>query len=191
MTGAQNTRDKKPRREELSDEQWKLIEPLLPKLGKPRGRPRRDEREVWNGILWVLRSGARWYDLPPRFPPYQTCHRRFQQWVQDGTLRHVLETLAADLKERGGLDLSECFIDGSFVGAKKGAMEWERPSGAKVASSWQWRMALVFLSPSTQHLLRRMKSPLCKKLCPTSLSASDQSGSLETALTIATRLTRS
>ncbi|HEX8835069.1 MAG TPA: IS5 family transposase [Abditibacteriaceae bacterium] len=135
MTVKQTTPDKKPRREELSDEQWQLIEPLLPKPDKPRGRPRRNEREVWNGILWILRSGARWYDLPPRFPPYQTCHRRFQQWAQDGTLRHVLEALAADLKERGGLDLSECFIDGTFVVAKKGAQELgktKRGKGSKL-----------------------------------------------------------
>jgi transposase len=168
--------DKKPRREEISDEQWQLIEPLLPKQDKPRGRSRRDDREVLNGILWILRSGARWYDLPPRFPPYQTCHRRFQQWVQDGTLRCVLEALAADLKERGGLNLSECFIDGTFMVAKKGAQQWERPSAAKVASSWQWQMVQVFLSPFTQRLLRRMKSPLSRTLCLKPLSTSYRNG---------------
>jgi transposase len=88
-----------------------------------------------NGVLWILRSGARWCDLPPRFPPYQTCHRRFQQWVKDGTLKRVLETPAEDLRARGGLDLSECFLDGTFVAAKKGAQMSERPSGARVRSS--------------------------------------------------------
>jgi transposase len=58
-----------------------------------------------NGVLWVLRSGARWKDLPARFPPYQTCHRRFQRWLQSGALRGVLEALARDLQERGELDL--------------------------------------------------------------------------------------
>jgi hypothetical protein len=56
--------------------------------------------------------------------------------------------------------LSQCFIDATFVIAKKGASEWEIPSAAKVRSSWQWQTALVFLSPYTLHLLRRMKSPL-------------------------------
>ena len=155
------------RREELTDEQWALIEPLIPELPRRddgRGRPWRDTREVMNGVLWILRSGARWQDLPDRFPPYQTCHRRFQQWVREGTLRTVLEALAQDLKERGDLDLSECFIDGTFVVAKKGDLEWERPSGAKVRSSWRWQTALVFLSPSTRRLLARMKSPLSKQL---------------------------
>ena len=150
------------RREELTDEQWTLIKPLLrepPRRADGRGRPWRDAREVLNGILWILRSGARWQDLPERFPPYQTCQRRFQQWVRDGTLRRGLEALATDLRERGGLDLSECFIDGTFVVAKKGAQGWERPSGARVRSSWRWQTALVCLSPSTRRLLRRMKSP--------------------------------
>ena len=78
------------RREELSDEQWKIIEPLLgemPRREDGRGRPWRDNREVTGGILWILRTGAPWADLPERFPPYQSCHRRFQTWVKDGTLR--------------------------------------------------------------------------------------------------------
>jgi len=148
------------RREELTDEQWLLIEPLFdkPPVVATRGRPRRDERQVMNGVLWILRSGARWADLPERFPPYQTCHRRFQEWVKDGKLRKILETLAQDLLERGKLDLSETFIDGTFVSAKKGALKWERPSGAKARNSWQWQMALVFLSPSAQKVLRHTRS---------------------------------
>ena len=126
------------RREELSDEQWKIIEPLLGKMPRRtdgRGRPWRDNREVINGILWILRTGAPLADLPKRFPPYQTCHRRFQMWVKDGTLRRILEALAEDLHTRGKFDLSECFIDGTFVSAKKGASGLERPSGAKARSS--------------------------------------------------------
>lgn len=155
------------RREELNDIQYALIEPLLPKPPKRedgKGRPRRDNREVLNGILWILRSGARWRDLPPRFPPYQTCHRRFQEWVRSGVLRQILERLAEDLRERGKLDLSECFVDATFVSAKKGALPSAKPSGARVRSSWQWQTALVFLSPSTQRLLTHMKSPLSRQL---------------------------
>jgi hypothetical protein len=72
--------------------------------------------------------------------------------------------LAEDLQTRGELDLSECFIDGTFITAKKGAAKSERPSGAKVLREWQWQTALVFLSPSTRRLLRRMKSDLSAKL---------------------------
>ena len=164
------------RREELTDEQWLLIEPLFdkPPVVATRGRPRRDERQVMNGVLWILRSGARWADLPERFPPYQTCHRRFQEWVKDGRLRKILETLAQDLLERGKLDLSETFIDGTFVSAKKGALQWEKPSGAKARNSWQWQTALVFLSPSTPALLRRTKSDLSGKLFASGSPMSDR-----------------
>ena len=168
------------RREELTDQQWTIIEPLIPpppRRDDGRGRPWKDTREVLNAILWILRSGARWQDLPERFPPYQTCHRRFQQWVRDGTLCNALESLAADLKQRGDLDLSECFIDGTFVVAKKGASEWERPSGAKVRSSWRWQTAMVFLSPYTLRLLRRMKSDLSEKLSLKFLPMSNHSDS--------------
>jgi transposase len=87
------------RGEELTDEQWGLLGVLIPepvRRADGRGRPWRDNREVMNGGLWALRSGARWQDLPERFPPYQTCHRRYQQWMRSGVLRDALEILAQD-----------------------------------------------------------------------------------------------
>jgi transposase len=145
---------------DLTDDQWQIVKPLIPappRRSDGRGRPWRATRDVLDGILWILRTGAPWKDLPKRYPPYQTCHRRFQRWARDGTLSRVLRALAHDLKERGGLDLEECFIDGTFVAAKKGGRVWERPSGAKVRRSWQWQTVLVFLSPVACRLLRRTK----------------------------------
>jgi len=125
---------------DLTDEQWALLEPLLPEKerapARKWGRPWKEARAVLNGVLWILRTGARWQDLPERYPPYQTCHRRFQRWVREGVMDAILQVLARDLQERGGLDVKECFIDGTFVVAKKGAMAWERPGGAKVRNSW-------------------------------------------------------
>ncbi|HKJ00310.1 MAG TPA: transposase [bacterium] len=110
---------------ELTDKQWKLIEPLLPE-GKSgpgkKGRPRCDDRTILDGIFWILRTGAPWKDPAGRYLPRNTCHRRFQERVQDWTLECVLEAIARDLKERGGLDLREAFIDGSFTAAKRGAL---------------------------------------------------------------------
>jgi hypothetical protein len=74
-----------------------------------------------------------------------------------GVMETILRALAQDLKDRGGLDLQECFIDGTFVMAKKGALGWERPSGAKVRRSWQWQTALVFLSPYASQVLAPTK----------------------------------
>ena len=150
-----------PRHEELTDEQWEILRPLIPEHRRRmdgRGRPWRDDREVMNGILWILRTGAPWCDMPERFPPYQTCHRRFQTWVRAGVMKSMLKALGEDLRRRGRLDLSECFIDGSFANARRGGSMWVPPSGARVRSSWQWQTALVFLSPFTRALLRHTKS---------------------------------
>ena len=65
---------------DLTDKQWEEIKGYLPKeefREGGRGRPRQDARSVLNGVLWILRTGAPWKDLPDRYPPYQTCHRRF------------------------------------------------------------------------------------------------------------------
>ena len=147
---------------DLTDEQWQVLEPLIgemPRRADGRGRSWRSSHAVLSGILWILRTGPQCADLPERYPPYQTCHRRFQRWVREGLFERVLEALAQDLKERGQLDLSACFIDGTFVVAKKGADAWQRPSGAKVRSSWQWQTVLVFLWPLVPPRLRLTRLP--------------------------------
>jgi transposase len=124
-----------------------------------------------NGVLWVLRTGAPWHDLPDRYPPYQTCHRRFQQWQRDGTLDQLLHALAEDLRTRGKLDLSETFIDASFSSAKKGALLSARLAAEKAVKSWRSQTAMVFLSPAASPALRRMKRNLSK---PRSSNASPE-----------------
>ena len=85
---------------ELTDEQWQLIEPTLrpARRADNRGRPWHDTRAVLNGVLWVLGTGAQWRELPERYPPFQTCHRRFQQWVRSGKLEKALQRLAMSLQ---------------------------------------------------------------------------------------------
>ena len=98
---------------DVTDEQWAMLESLIPEEERQpsgRGRPWRPARDVFNGILWILQTGARWQDLPARYPPYQTVHRRFSHWVDTGVFDLMLQALAEDLYDRGGLDLSECFI---------------------------------------------------------------------------------
>ena len=73
-----------------------------------------------NGVLWVLRTGAPWHDLPSRYPPHQTCHRRFQLWQRSDRLDRLLQRLAEDLRDRGKIDLSAAFVDATFASAKKG-----------------------------------------------------------------------
>ncbi len=109
---------------DLTDEQWARLAPSIPVVPRRpdgNGRARVDDRAILNGILWVLRSGARWKDLPERYPPYQTCHRRFQAWIDQGVFERMAQTLAGVLQEQGRIDRAEAFIDGSFVEAKNGA----------------------------------------------------------------------
>src|SRR5512142_3344186 len=108
---------------EATDGQWARLGPLLePKRrADGRGRPWQDTREVFNGVLWILCTGAQWRELPDRYPPYQTCHRRFQQWVRMGVLERALTVLAEELEAHGRLNLDEAFVDATFAVAKKGA----------------------------------------------------------------------
>lgn len=123
---------------DLQERDWSRIAPLIresKQRGRRVGRPRHSPRSVLNGILWVLRSGARWKDLPGEYPSYQTCHRRFQEWQSDGTFDRIAYTLAEELLARGHLDLRECAIDGTFASAKKGARSSGRRSVAKAPRS--------------------------------------------------------
>lgn len=104
---------------ELRDVQWAIIAPLLPPR-KRRGRPRADDRQTLNGILWVLRSGARWRDLPREYGSDTRCHRRLQEWQAAGVWKRIWRTLLATLDAKGKVDWGQAFLDGSFVSAKKG-----------------------------------------------------------------------
>lgn len=76
-------------RGELTDKAWEHIAPLLPANGK--GRRWRDHRQVINGILWKLRTGAPWRDVPERYGPWKTCHERLRIWTMDGTWARILD----------------------------------------------------------------------------------------------------
>lgn len=77
-------------RGEITDAGWERIAPLLPEDGRPGGRWK-EHRAVLNGILWKLRTGAPWRDLPERYGPWQTCYDRFVRWRRDGTWERLLE----------------------------------------------------------------------------------------------------
>lgn len=128
---------------ELTDEQWSKIEPLLPKIkrSKAGGRKPIEHRACFEGILWVLRSGARWKDLPRQYP----CWRRLDDWEEKGIWLSIWRTFLGELDEQGRLDWEETFADGSFAPAKKGALASEKPNAERVRSGWWWQAARVFL----------------------------------------------
>lgn len=108
------------RRYELTDEEWTLIEPLLPELAGT-GRPRRSPREMANALFWVLRSGSPWRDLPERFGPWQTAYHHFNSWRRLGVFERILEALQIRLDAEGHIDWDLWCVDGSSVRASKAA----------------------------------------------------------------------
>ena len=80
-------------RYELTEFEWKTIQPLLP--NKPRGVPRVDDRRVLNGIFWILRSGSPWADMPERYGPPTTVYNRFNRWRKAGIWDKLMDAIIA------------------------------------------------------------------------------------------------
>jgi len=163
---------------ELTDEQWELVEPVLRPTRREdnRGRPWRDTRAVLNGVLWILGSGAQWSEMPAKYPPYQTCHRRFQQWICQGKLVEALCLLARHLHERGKLELNEAFVDATFASAKKGASPSAPRGAARAPRSSPSPLVTVFLSPYLSKALRLPNAGLWKLFWSNASSTSCRKG---------------
>ena len=145
----------------LTDAQWAKIAPHLPRSRRSRkgGRPRVSHRAVVDGILWVLKTGARWRDLPEGYPSGTTCWRRLRQWDLDGTWLAMWRAFLEQLDARGRIRWEQVFIDGTFASAKKGALTSAKPSGARVRSAWWWSTARVFLWEYMSPRPARRRSP--------------------------------
>jgi transposase len=116
------------KRYELTDEQWARLAPLLPASRGP-GRPCHDHRRMLNGMLWVVRSGAPWRDLPERYGKFKTVHARFTRWRRDGTWDHVVEGLQSEMEAEGLLDWKLWCVDGSNVRAARCAAGADKKGG--------------------------------------------------------------
>ena len=92
------------RRHELTDDHWERLIPLLPPQRPNNGRPAKDHRIIINGILWVLKTGAPWRDLPERYRPWQTVYSRIRRWQQAGVLARILAALQRDADAAGQID---------------------------------------------------------------------------------------
>ncbi len=120
----------------LTEVQWKKIAPLLPKPRKHRkgGRPWIENRRVLDGILWILRSGARWQDLPEEYPHPSTCWRRLRDWEEQGIWMKVWRAFLSELNERQQLKWSESFLGREFCSGEKrgcGVGKTKRGKGTK------------------------------------------------------------
>ncbi|WP_034992387.1 transposase, partial [Beijerinckia mobilis] len=82
--------------DELRDDQWERLRPLVPGGGKGKRGPRTDNRKFLNALLWMARSGGRWRDLPERLGDYATVKRRYYRWIEMGVLDAMFEALARE-----------------------------------------------------------------------------------------------
>src|SRR5208283_3600492 len=166
----------KKRQKLLTDEQWELIAPLFPppkQRRDKRGRPPAPNRACFEGILWILQTGAAWRFLPDEFPSPPTCWRRLKQWEEQDVWLDAWRALLGALDGEGLLKWEEAFLDGSFAPAKKGAPQSVKPSAARERSGGDWSTVAVFRwefgskVPLREKLrLRKPRSPKSKSLAP-------------------------
>ena len=115
-------------RGDLSNEQWERLQPFLPPEKPTTGRPALSHRQVLNGILWVLRTGAPWRDLPERYGKWPTVYSRFRRWQQAGLWKRLLNQVQSLVERQGELDWDVHFVDSTIVSAHQHA------AGAKKAA---------------------------------------------------------
>jgi transposase len=99
---------------ELTDDEYARIAPLLPPMTPQRGGRWRDHRQVINGILFRIRAGVPWRDVPERYGPYQTLYKRFARWEQDGTWARIEAMLQVEAEADGDLDW-DAHVDSTVV----------------------------------------------------------------------------
>ncbi len=154
----------------VTDEQWEKIKPLIPpRPPRPKGGcPPADDRACFEGILWVLKTGARWRDLPDEYPDPSTCWRRLKDWHEAGVIKDMWRAFLSELDQEGILDWEESFVDATFIPAKKGARPSEKRREARERSTWWWSMARVFLWEAIPTLPRPLRSGSWKRSSQTS-----------------------
>ena len=108
-------------RHELTDEQWEQLEPLLPPQKPPIGRPSLDHRTVINGIVWIIRTGAPWRDLPERYGSWKTVSSRFYRWQQKGVWNRIFSKVQQLSDANGEIGWEVHYVDGTVVRAHQHA----------------------------------------------------------------------
>ena len=121
-------------RQELTDEQFALIEPLLPpqRTGKP-GRPFHSHRVVLEAMFWIQRTGAPWRDLPSEYGNWSTVFERFRRWRRDGLFQEILDALESKARKARKIDFEFSAVDGSTIRAHKSAAGARKKRGLGAA----------------------------------------------------------
>jgi transposase len=122
-TRVRHDRDKLRYPSDLTNDEWALVGPLIPPAKRGGRRRTRDERDLVNGLMYVLSTGCQWRYVPKDLPPKSTLHEYFDRWNYDGTINKIHHTLYVKCREEAGRDASPtaCVIDSQSVkSAEKG-----------------------------------------------------------------------
>ena len=126
-------KDRMLHRHDISDRAWEIIEPHLPGRHGTRSRPAQDNRRFINAVIWILRTGAPWRDLPPEYGNWNTTHRRFTRWRDKGIWAKLFELVKQDA------DFEWLMIDASYIkvhphatGAVGGNQDMGRTKGGSI-----------------------------------------------------------
>lgn len=112
----------------VPDELWNLVEKIIPKKKKSAqgGRPPLDDRKVLAGVIYRLRTGISWHDLPPMYGAKSSVHKRFQEWVDAGVFDKIYELILKYYNKKKGIRTKRMAADGSYSRAPKGGLTPEQ-----------------------------------------------------------------
>jgi transposase len=151
-------------RHDLTDNQWTRIEPIIKaRLGTWGGSNANDNRTFVNGVLWHVRTGSPWRDIPPQYGKYNAIHRRYKRWCDEGHWDYILEELIDD-PDYGWLmiDASFCKVHPHAAGAVGGNQEMERTKGGLTPKFTLRLMELVCRSKSLSQKVQQQIANLQK-----------------------------
>jgi transposase len=129
-----------PNRGDLTNARWERLVPLLPPQRPTVGRPAEDHRRIIDGILWKVRTGAPWRDVPERYGPWSTLASRLRRWRLAGVWERIFAAAQERADAAGRLDWAVQFVDGSIIRAHqqaaggKGGPTSKRSAAAKGAT---------------------------------------------------------
>jgi transposase len=152
------------KRHALTDEQWLIVDPLIPRSTAKTGRPPSDRRLMLDGIFWILNTGAPWRDLPERFGPWQTVYDHFSKWRKSGVFAVIIEALHVKLDQQGLIDWDLWCVDGASVRATRAAAGADKKVSSGIPTNRPttlWAAAAAGLDRSSTWLLtaRELRLP--------------------------------
>jgi transposase len=121
------------RRHELTDDQFQLLEPYLPRTEPAGGHPWAEHRRILNGLFWKLHTGAQWRDIPERYGPWSTIYDRYRRWCQEGRFACILVALRTTLDDLGQLDWEQWWVDSTSIRASRAAAGARKKGGPQTS----------------------------------------------------------